>query len=193
VEADWSAEIGSGLPVIDAAWEGFVDLRRDPSAVRTIPEAVSFPGLAHALSLLNGEASAVFTSKSDVWSLTGDEIDRYEFDALASDARTGIASYIDVLQRDSENLVSYEFHERLVKQVAEDLCHSSLRNGRIDLVIRAANFDESEGFGVTLYAAGCGADTAAALRNWESVLTVAVLATMKVAGPNPPPAHLAGE
>jgi hypothetical protein len=193
MEADWSAEIGAGLPEIHAPWEGFVDLRRDPAALQAISEAASFPALARALAIMNGEDSAVFTTKSDVWNTAADEIDRYEFDALASDARVGLTSYIDVLERSTEHLISYDFHERRAKQLTAALRTAPMRNGRVDLVIRAAIVDGRDGFGITLYAAGCGSDTAAALANWESVLIAAVLATMKAAGPNPPPAHLAGE
>jgi hypothetical protein len=40
MEADWSVEIGAGLPVIDADWPGFVDLRRDIRSIDSIPEAL---------------------------------------------------------------------------------------------------------------------------------------------------------
>lgn len=189
MEADWSAEIGAGLPEIHAPWAGFVDLRRNPAALQAISEATSFPALARALAIMNSDQSAVFSTKSDVWSMESDEIDRYEFDALAADARFGVSSYIDVLERSNENLISYDFHERRAKQVTGVLRAAPMRNGRVDLVIRAAIVDSREGFGITLYAAGCGSDAASALASWESVLIAAVLATMKAVGPSPPPAH----
>src|SRR5487761_1069375 len=48
MEADWEAEIGGGAHVVEAAWAGFVDLRRMPEAVEQLPEAGALPGLAEA-------------------------------------------------------------------------------------------------------------------------------------------------
>jgi hypothetical protein len=179
MEADWSVEIGANLPRIHVPWEGFVDLRQAQADLNTIAEAARFPPLARALATLNGKGSLVFTAKSDVWSITGGEIDPDEFASQPEDACCGQASYIDVIERDLAKMASFDFHERRARQVVEDLRMFSMRNGRIDLVIRGAIVDNREGYAITLYAAGCGADTASAATSWESVLAAAVLASTK--------------
>jgi len=180
MEADWAVEVGSDLPSIDIPWEGFVDLRRIPSALLDIEEAVNHSALRQALITLNSSASPVLTSKCDFWTLASSEIDPDEFGAQAEDALTGYASYIDMLQCDRERLSSFEFHERWVRNLTHSLRTIALSNGRIELIIRPANIDSSTGYGVTIYATGCGADTTRSYSSWEAVLRAAVTATMKL-------------
>ena len=39
MEADWEFEVGGDAPVIEACWEGFIDLRKTPERARQLPEA----------------------------------------------------------------------------------------------------------------------------------------------------------
>jgi hypothetical protein len=182
MEADWSVEIGAGLPVIDADWPGFVDLRRDIRGIDSIPEAAAEPALRNALVGLNGDASPVFTSKCDVWALRADEIDPDEFGCAPQDAcAAGWASWIDIIARDPQRFASFEAHEAWVRRTADLLRADDAPCGRSDLVVRVAVAGEREGFGITLYAAGCGVDTQAARAAWERVLRAAVTATMREA------------
>ena len=192
MEADWSVEIGPGLPEIHVPWEGFIDLRQAPAMLLAIPEAGGSPALARALARLNGENSPVFTAKSDVWTVT-DEIDPYEFSALPEEARCGKASYLDVIERDAVNRASFDFHENYARRLVEELRGYSISNGRVDLVIRRVTVDRREGYGITLYAAGCGIDAGQASAHWEAVLAAAVLATIDAAGYSPLPAPPSGE
>src|SRR5690242_15140068 len=107
MEADWSVEIGPGLPVIDAAWDGFVDLRSSPEKIHAIVEARQHPALREALLMLNGAGSPVFTTKCDCWRLPVAEIDPDEFGATREIARVGFASYIDVVERDPSRFASF--------------------------------------------------------------------------------------
>jgi len=184
METDWSVEIGPGLPVIDAAWDGFVDLRSSPEKVGEIVEARQHPALREALLLLNGAGSPLFTTKCDCWALAGAEIDPDEFAASRETARVGFASYIDVVERDPSRFGSFEFHERWVREITSALRALDFPQGRVDVVVRAAAKQES-GFGLTLYAAGCGADHGAALLVWERILAAAVAATIAAAS-HPP-------
>lgn len=178
MEADWSVEIGRGLPCITIPWDGFIDLGHSPAAVQAIEEAIGNPALRKALMALNSTTAAVLTTKCDIWTLTGSEIDPDEFGASAGDAVTGFASYIDILQRDRDKLESFEFHERWVRSLTHQLRAYALSNSRVEFVVRPANIDSSAGFGITLYAAGCGADESTAYASWEAVLCEAVTATM---------------
>jgi hypothetical protein len=185
MEADWDVEIGPDSPSIEIPWEGFIDLRNDPnSAVQVIPEADAHPALGDALIRLNSGESALFTSKCDAWQLKHDEIDPYEFSALPEDARSGFASYIDVLLSDQDRFQSFEFHEGFVRRITGELRVIDLAECRVDLVVRAATINSSSGYGVTLYAAGCGRNPSMALLSWQRVLDVSVNATMRVAQPS---------
>jgi hypothetical protein len=180
MEADWAVEVGPDLPSIDVPWEGYVDLRQAPSAVLALEETAAHPALRESVLALNTEHSPVLTAKCDAWTLAVYEIDPDEFAAQAEQAREGFASYIDMLQRDPARLASFEYHERWVRGVTGRLRKISRPNGRVDLVIRPASTDSLPGYGLTLYAAGCGADAIRAYASWEVVLRAAVTATINL-------------
>jgi hypothetical protein len=180
MEADWSVEVGPQLDAIDGDWDGFVDLRRAPAAVDGIAEAARYQPLRDALAALNAGESPLFTAKCDVWGLAEGEVDADEFDAGGT-AQTGMACYIDVLAREPGLYASFARHEAWAQAVVDRLRESPIRCGRVDLVVRGARADGAEGFGITLYAAGCGCDSAAAQTAWEAVLSAAVTATISEA------------
>jgi hypothetical protein len=191
MEADWAADVGAELPAIEADWEGFVDLRKEPAGIASISEAGAYPALQDTLASLNGPDAAVFTCKCDVWALTAEEIDPMEFGCAAGDACAGMASWIDVLAREPEMFASFERHEAWVRRVTDRLRGLPVGRGRAELVIRSAVYEGRAGFGVTLYAAGCGADTVAAQAAWAMLLRAAATVTMREAAP--PSAPPAGE
>jgi hypothetical protein len=180
MEADWAAEVGPDLPSIDVPWEGFLDLRLNRSAVQALEEAAAHPAMGEALVSLNASHSLVLTAKCDAWKLARSEIDPVEFGARDEEAGDGHASYIDILQLDPVRFASFEFHESWARSVAGRLRNISLPNGRVDLVIRPASVNSSSGYGLTLYAAGCGAEASAAYASWEAVLRAAVTATINL-------------
>jgi hypothetical protein len=180
VEADWEAEAGEGLPVIELPWSGHVDLRQDPSAMSRIPEAVRYPALADALQKLNGAASTLATAKCDVW-LVEEPVDGYEFDAEPQDSQVAFASYIDVVLQDFASGASFETYEAIARRLVSDLRVQPQKNGRVDCILRRAWLAGETGFGMTLYATGCGADAAAAEEQWKHVLRGAVDATIAAA------------
>ena len=181
MEADWAVEIGSSLARIDADWAGRVDLRERPEALAAIAEAADYPALEDALVLLNSAASPVFTSKCDVWLLTPEEIDPLEFEADSETSVIGVACYIDVLAGEAERFASFERHAAWVREAALQLREIPVANGRCDVVVRAATWEGREGFGLTVYAAGCGADTQDAETAWGAILQAAVTVTMRLA------------
>jgi hypothetical protein len=185
MEADWSVEIGPGLPVIDVAWDGFVDLQSSPEKTDEIEEARQHPALREALLALNGPDSPFFTTKCDCWRLPEAEIDPDEFAATREMARVGFASYIDVVERDTFRFASFDLHEKRVRELASNLRKTDLLSGRVDIVLRAAASCEQPGFGITLYAAGCGPSGGQAYVAWRAVLAAAVAATITAAA-HPP-------
>jgi hypothetical protein len=183
MEADWSAEIGPNLPIIDADWPGFVELRDHPEALLQIPEAAPFEALREALTALNAPDSPLMTAKCDTWTLSPDELYPSEFDFPPAEASTGMACYIDILLRDLDGCKSFACHEGWARDAVLRLRTLPISHGRVDLVIRSAQRGGQPGFGITLYAAGCGPDTAAAQAAWEAVVRAAVTVTIAEAYP----------
>lgn len=178
MEADWSVEVGPGLLCIEASWEGFVDLGSSPEKLASIEEARRHSAIRKALPWLNDAGSPVFTTKCDTWTLAQEEIDPDEFAATHETACAGFASYIDIVERDAARFASFEFHERRVRGLTATLRGLAMQHGRVDFVVRSAVLREQSGFGLTLYAAGCGATEADAYTAWQSVLASAVAATI---------------
>jgi hypothetical protein len=181
MEADWSVEVGPQRDLIDADWSGLVDLQAAPDAVEHIPEAARYQPLRDALAALNAAESPLYTAKCDVWGLAESEIDADEFDAAAGAAQAGMACYVDVLAREPGLYGSFARHEAWAQAVVDRLRESPVCCGRVDLVVRGAHADGADGFGISLYAAGCGRDSAAAQAAWEAVLRTAVAATISEA------------
>jgi hypothetical protein len=180
MEADWSVELGAGLPTIDVPWSGFADLSRlsrDEIASR-VSEAAECPPLSAALARLNAAGSPVLSSKCDTWSLDPSEIDRYEFDADPGSSACGEGCYIDILARDAQVFASFTLHELWVRAFARALSAVPLRQARAEMVLRAASLHGQAGFAVTLYVFGCGADPAAARCAWAAALEAAAAATI---------------
>jgi hypothetical protein len=182
MEADWSVEVGPGLPCIEAWWPGFLDLRGSPHAVDTLPEPVLHPALRNALLTLNEAGSPVFTTKCDTWALPGDQIDPDEFGAGAGQAQTGFASYFDLLMRDPARFSSFSYCEQLARDIAAHLQSIPIACSRADVVARKAVKGEEDGYAITLYVAGCGAADSAAYAAWQTALAAAVAATIVGAG-----------
>lgn len=181
MEADWAAEIGPELPHIHVPWAGFTDLRHNSATVNAIQETAEHPALREALLVFNSPASPVFTAKCDLWTLSQSEIDPDEFAAYAEDAHHGTASYIDLIRRDRAAFSSFEFHERWVRALTDALRLLEIPNGRVEFILRPSTVDEHAGFGLTLYAAGCGASPGNAYNAWQTVLSAAVAATINTA------------
>lgn len=181
MEADWSVEVGRDLPMIEIPWEGFLDLRLNPSAVIGISETAGNAALRDALLALNAEATPLMTSKCDTWLMAADEIDPYEYEAGEDAARAGVACYIDLVLR-SENLFSsFPVHERWVRDAVSELHERRLPQARADYVIRPACVYGIDGFGITLYVSAC-AETASAVQPvFQAALRDAIAVTIKTA------------
>lgn len=154
MEADWEFEIGSGAPVMEPRWAGFVDLRTAPYRVGEIVETRGLSGLAEALVRLNAEGSQFWTSKCDVF--RPEEIDADELGAQADETGHRIACYIDLLPRNDQSWRVPFKAERDCKEICTRLRSIPLRRCRVDLVIRRAVVEDVNEFGVTAYFTACG-------------------------------------
>ena len=172
MEADWEAEIDpdwdSTTPVIDASWQGLVDLRLTPERIGEISEARLFPTLGETLLRLNGwnagapcrTESSIWTAKCDLW--TPEVIDPDEMNATSTECAVALASYIDLLPANERTFSSFGEIEAWVRAVVNGLRQAAFRCCRIDLVIRRAIYKDQTGFGITAYTTACGPDPNAA-------------------------------
>uniref|UniRef100_A0A7V4XRV5 Uncharacterized protein n=1 Tax=Acidobacterium capsulatum TaxID=33075 RepID=A0A7V4XRV5_9BACT len=184
MEADWSVEMGEGLPEIVIPWSGeslqWVDLRVPhadcKAAVSDLALAEARAPLAQALRALNAENSPWLTSKCDAWWIDDEDeaLDPYELDAadLAAKGSSlhGCASYLDLLTRHAELFSDFPGQEALLRTLTQTLRNVALAHARIDLVLRGARLHGQEGFGITAYVTGGGPDTAAAVQAWQGAL-----------------------
>src|ERR1700761_8547068 len=159
MEADWEFEIAPDVPVINASWEGLVDLVTHPEKAIELLEAADFPQLAEVLVRLNGPYLVVRTSKCDLWrvDLDHESLDADELDAPPGTVQAAWAGYLDLTARDPQRWVNPE----TIKQECVALCGRLrlvlLRCCRMDLIIRRAVFSGGEeALGITAYLTACG-------------------------------------
>jgi len=173
---DWSAECSADDPVLVVPWEDpatnlrFIDLRKDPYAIDSIPEAEAFPALQHALRSLNSARSPLFTAKCDVWQADPAECEHLRLHLALEPAETAAAllSYLDLLCRDRALFTS--FHQQGHHPFAA-----------VECIIRPAFLDfttPQEGFSISLYLKAVGASAAEAHLHWSAALD-AVTATLR--------------
>jgi len=164
MEADFEIQVGGDAPVIEALWEGFVDLRRSPERIAEISEAVGFPALAQALLALNGAGSTLWTAKCDVWDPHALGLDEsVPGHSVPSEPRhAALACYIDLLPlsfrvfatwKDAENFCRRWVSQLDMPETCEDASGATL-NATVDLIVRQALAGAVEGFGITAYLGG---------------------------------------
>jgi hypothetical protein len=173
MQADWEFEVGGDAPVIDAHWDGFVDLRATPEQVRELPEVAEFAELGATLLWLNAVGSPVWTAKCDFWlALQPGEFDADELDAPAENSTTGAACYIDILPRADGAWSQQQRAEAACRQVCGLLSEVPLRSCRVDLIVRRALLVPGRmDLGITAYFTACGATAAEAACALAKALT----------------------
>lgn len=158
MEADWEIEVGGDAPVIEARWQGYVDLQREPRLSLLLPEAIQLPALGRALAQLNSVGWPVWTSKCDLWPVTNpNEFNGDELDAPAGATSSAVACYIDLLPGSNQQWVDRDSAAIVCNRWCMPLKAVALRACRVDFVIRAAFFGPNIwGHGVTVYITACG-------------------------------------
>ena len=177
MEADWEIEIGGESPVIEAHWQGFVDLRLHPERASKLREAAALPAFAEALQALNAETSPVWTSKCDVWPIFDSaEIDLNELDAPAGCDAHAVGGYVDLFPRDEHKWDLPATAAADCKHLCNLLRAVPLRCCRVDLVIRQAILDSanltdgSMSLAMTAYLTACGPTNAEAATAFQAAL-----------------------
>jgi hypothetical protein len=168
MECDWEFEIAPDAPVIDAAWQGYVNLREHPGQAFHLPEADLLPALSEALMLLNAAGSPVWTAKCDVWE--PEAFDPDELDASPGQGTEAIACYIDLLPA-PDRWPTIDAIADWCRHRCAALRTISLRQCRADLVIRHAFLAADEtALGITAYLTACGATASQARASLSSAL-----------------------
>ncbi len=174
--ADWSAECAADDPLIVVPWNNshdpsgspaaFIDLRADPNAIDSIPEAEAHPPLMQALRSLNAARSPVYTSKCDAWQMSNDELAQLRLDlgiGIRFDSGEdsgedngeehvegdpgrddddalayGFISYIDCVCRDRALFASLPRHEHLLRTLTRLAAPLDHPHAALDAVLRPA-------------------------------------------------------
>jgi hypothetical protein len=175
MEADWEVEIGGDAPVIQAHWDGFIDLRLASERARQLPEAAQFPALGDMLIRLNSPSSPVWTSKCDVWH--PDTFDPDELDTSPGERNCAIACYVDLLPRtgpsSDQPWADPEHAVAACKTLCAHLRAAALRSCRADLIVRGAFIaDGLPDIGVTAYFTACGSTQGEANSTLASALRI---------------------
>ena len=180
--SEWTAECAADDPVLVVPWSSpggalhWVDLRDNPDALDSIPEADEHPALLATLRALNGTRSPVFTAKCDAWMMDREELDSLRGDLMLDPevARAGFVSYIDLLWKERAVFTSRHRMEGMlyrIDRMAVDLPHSL---AKLECVLRPALTDldgaVAEGFAVTMYVKATGVDETEASERWDAAL-----------------------
>ncbi|HEY5056525.1 MAG TPA: hypothetical protein VII58_10210 [Acidobacteriaceae bacterium] len=196
MHTEWSAECGTNDPVLVVPWSdasdgvAFVDLRDDPGAIDTIPEAEANPPLMQALRALNAARSPVFTAKCDAWEMPEEEraqlrlelgfgIDRNDEDTgvfageEAGAVAFGFASYIDCVCRDLALFASFPRHEHLVRGITRLATPFNQPNTALECVLRPAFVHlkaPQQGYAVSVYMKALDRSPQRAWKRWAAAL-----------------------
>ena len=185
MECDWEVELGPDSPVIDASWDGYIDLRRMPGRISQISEAVQLSALHDALIRLNSSLSSVSTAKCDVW--IPESFDHDELDASPDAAAFGLAGYIDLIPMDAHVAAALDAVVDWCKRLCLCLRPQPLRCCRMDAIVRrAAITSEIDGFGVTIYVSACGPSPQEASKALSVAITALTDAVMAVGASSQP-------
>jgi hypothetical protein len=173
MQADWGVELGADDPVLEMPWAvsnggpGYYDLKRHPDRLSQVAEARRFPELAEFLAAVNSPGSILQSAKCDAWSST--EMDPDE-EILGASHKFG--SYVDLLFADDATCFSFTAHEKFVKRIAELLRRVPEIPAAAEFLVRRCYFhvpelkQPREGFYITHYLLGYGADEQQARQQW---------------------------
>ena len=181
MHADYSVELGPDDDVLEIPWSSpngslrYYDLRLHPELIDEIAEAVANPALKEFLVAVNGH-SAWSSAKCDVW--YSEELNPEE-DIYGGRCKFG--SYVDLVLADQPRVIPdgrppFEAHERLLKRLVQMVEKAPEIPASTEFILRRCYLHRvgsvDEGFYVTLYVFGYGADAGEARRRWADALNI---------------------
>lgn len=185
MQADYSVELGREAPALELPWSSedgsarYYDLKSHPDLVLQIPEALGSPELSAFLTRINAAGFPLQTAKCDLW--YSEELAAEEEEILGAAGK--FVSYVDLVftelvltEKDAQRRSSFEEHEQLAKDLCSLLKRAPEIPANVELVIRRAYFhrqtESDDGFCITTYVSGFGADEAEARGRWSIALTL---------------------
>jgi hypothetical protein len=170
VEADWAVELGAEDESLEVPWAApgngphYVDLKRHPELLQDVEEACRERQLGEFLTAVNAPAGILETAKCDVWA--GGEISPEE-EIFGVPCKFG--SYVDILYTGNQRFAFAE-HESLAKRLSQLLKRVPDIPAAAEFIIRRCLSGEGaeirDGFYITFYMFGYGADAEQAHRQW---------------------------
>jgi hypothetical protein len=150
----------------------FIDLVGHPERLDEIAEVRGAPPLRVALRTLNSPRGCTWTAKCDAWPMPPAEIEGVTAALGLADARAGVASYIDVLARESKAYASFDGHERWARALAREMDLVPGSDFAAEFIVRPAWVAGRDGFAITAYVYGFGEDEERAREAWSAALQV---------------------
>jgi hypothetical protein len=175
MQVDYAVELGSDDETLEFPWvapEGVLqyrDLKRQPESLSLLDEAVHFPDLREFLIAANSATGPLETAKCDAWATT--EICPEE-EIFGAPWKFG--SYVDFLFTAPTARFSFDDHESLLKELTALLQRVPDIPASVEFLLRRCFYQHDqntrEGFYVTFYLFGYGADEEKAKRQWAIAL-----------------------
>jgi hypothetical protein len=175
VEADFAIELGADDEVLEMPWAApdgslrYLDLKRYPELLREIQEVQRAPELGDFLVTANSPSGILESAKCDVWSS-----DQMNPEEEIFGSKTKFGGYVDLLFSQEPSRLSFEQHENAVRRLTKILQQAPGISAAAEFLVRRCYYHRDqqvvEGFYVTLYLFGYGADENEARRQWGAGL-----------------------
>ena len=195
MQVDFGIELGPDDEKLELPWAAagdgpcYEDLKRQPERLASIEEADRAPELAEFLHMANSPASILETAKCDVWSSTEMNL---EEEIFAASHKFG--SYIDLVFTNDASRVSFDAHEQFVKKMTELLKRVPEIPATAEFLVRRCYYhvipdaETRDGFYITQYVFGYGADEVQARQQWAIALKLVENAIRQISASSHPSA-----
>jgi hypothetical protein len=174
MQVDFSVELGVDDERMELPWASpdgevrYYDLKRNPELLLNVAEAFDNQELGQFLASANSAGSILETIKCDSW--FGEEITEEE-KIFGEPCKFG--SYVDLIFHQLEPRASLTAHEELAREACELLKRVPPISCAAEFTIRHCYFhepgraDSKQGFGITFYLFGYGANQEESRARWN--------------------------
>jgi hypothetical protein len=187
MQAEFSVELGREDERMELPWAApggeprYYDLKRNPELLLNVQEAFDHRELGEFLARANSAISILQTAKCDIWA--SDEISEEE-KIFGEPWKFG--SYVDLIFQKPQPRLSLEAHEKIAQSLCDLLKRAPMMGCAAEFIIRHCYFhvegkeDSEQGFGITFYLFGYGADEAQARSRWNIGMKLAENALLQL-------------
>jgi hypothetical protein len=169
VEVDFAVELGAEDETLELPWAAsdggprYYGLKRRPELLVHVEEAQRVPELGEFLVAVNSPAGFLETAKCDVWCSAEMDPEEDIFEAACK-----FASYVDLFYSQERPRFSFPEHERLAGRLTQLLQRVPEIPAAAEFLIRRCYYHQNvrDGFYITFYLFGYGADEPEARQRW---------------------------